>query len=180
MQRPTSASVFGILNIVFAIFGVLGIFASLAVLRIVDDAHNPMVRLLRENHTYAAWFKIMIPLGLISSMVLLASGIGLLMMKNWGRLTTIGYAIYAIVFGLINAFVNFVYLVMPIFAHTEQGPPAEMAGQIGAAIGTVIGGVIGMAYPVLLLIFMTRPKLIAAFRAAQAPAIPGQSYPPTT
>ena len=43
-----------------------------------------------------------------------------------------------------------------------QGP--EAAGMIGSAIGSVLDVVLGPIYPILLLIFMTRPKVVAAFQ----------------
>jgi hypothetical protein len=43
---------------------------------------------------------------------------------------------------------------------------------IGGAVGGVMGGCFGMIYPILLLIFMTRPKVVAAFRGAMPPSLP--------
>jgi hypothetical protein len=140
MKRPTSVTVFGILNIVFAVLGVIGIFASIAMLKFVgkSQANNPVVKALHDNVVYAAWFKIMIPLGLIASMVLLAAGIGLAM--------------------------NGVFLLLPLLNQSSHGSTVEAAGQIGAAIGATIGSVFSLVYPILLLIFMTRPKVIAGFQ----------------
>ena len=45
---------------------------------------------------------------------------------------------------------------------------------IGGAIGSSIGGCFALIYPVLLLIFMTRPKLAAAFQ----PGPGGAGFPP--
>ena len=36
---------------------------------------------------------------------------------------------------------------------------------MGAAIGGVMGGCFGLVYPILLLVFMTRPQVVAAFKA---------------
>jgi uncharacterized membrane protein YfcA len=52
-------------------------------------------------------------------------------------------------------------------AQQQHGPAA--AGAIGGAIGGSVGGCFGLIYPVLLLIFMLRPKVAAAF---QPPAPP--------
>jgi hypothetical protein len=166
MKRPTSVTVFGILNIVFAVLGVIGIFASIAMLKFVgkSQANNPVVKALHDNVVYAAWFKIMIPLGLIASMVLLAAGIGLLLLKNWARVTSIVYAIYTIIICLIGLAMNGVFLLLPLLNQSSHGSTVEAAGQIGAAIGATIGSVFSLVYPILLLIFMTRPKVIAGFQ----------------
>jgi hypothetical protein len=51
-------------------------------------------------------------------------------------------------------------------AMTSQihGAPAGVIAVV-AQISFVLGIVIGLAYPVLLLIFMTRPKIIGAFNS---------------
>jgi hypothetical protein len=163
MQRPVSVTVFGILNIGFAAFGVFGIFATLALFSMEGGTANPVIRIMRENAAYAGWLKITIPLGVLACLALLACGIGLLMMKSWARKLAIVYSIYAIVFGLIGVVVNFMFLFRPLMQEAAQRQGPEAAGAIGGAIGGTLGGCIGMIYPILLLIFMTRPKIVAAF-----------------
>ena len=114
MQRPTSVTVFGILNIVFAAFGVLGLIASIALFFMPGNSNNPVIKIMNENPAYATWLKVCIPLGLLSCTALLAAGIGLLRLKPWARKLSIGYAIYAIVFGILGMVVNFIFLVEPM------------------------------------------------------------------
>jgi hypothetical protein len=65
--------------------------------------------------------------------------------------------------------VNFIFLVRPMLeqAQNQRGP--EAAGAIGGAAGGMIGGCFGLVYPIILLIFMFRPTLAAAFRPADQP-----------
>src|SRR4051794_26759147 len=100
MQRPASVTTFGIINIVFAAWGLFGLLGTLALLKLAGTANNPIVKLMRESPPYAAWMKLSIPLGLIGAVVLLVAGIGLLLLKPWARKLTIGYAIYGILLGL--------------------------------------------------------------------------------
>ncbi|HEY0455073.1 MAG TPA: hypothetical protein VGE41_01765 [Verrucomicrobiae bacterium] len=165
MKRPTSATVFGVLNIIFAGFGLIGLLGTLFLFTAAaPNINNPVVKLIHENPTYAAFMKISIPLGIISSAVLLASGIGLLRLKNWARKLSIGYAIYALVFGLIGVAVNFLFLFRPLIEQASQHPGPETSTAIGGAVAGTFGGCIGLIYPILLIIFMTRPKLVAAFQ----------------
>lgn len=164
MQRPTSVTVFGILNIAFAAFGVFGLIFSIALFFLPADSNNPVIKLIHEIPGYAMWLKICIPLGVLSCLVLLAAGIGLLCMKSWARIFSIAYAIYAIVFGIIGMVINFIFMVQPMLEQAKQQQGPEAAAAIGGAIGGTIGGCFGLIYPVLLLIFMTRPKVVAAFR----------------
>lgn len=169
MQRPASVTVFGILNIVFAAFGVFGVIASVALFYLPADSNNPVIKLIHESPAYAAWLKICIPLGMLTCLVLLTAGIGLLLLKPWARVLSMAYAIYAILFGILGMVVNFVFLVQPMLEQARQQPGPEAAGAIGGAVGGTIGGCFGLIYPVLLLIFMTRPKVVAAFRPPVPP-----------
>jgi hypothetical protein len=169
MQRPTTITVFGVLNIVFAAMGMLGILATMALFSVAGASNNPVVSLIRENPAYAAWMKLSIALSVPTLVALLAAGIGLLLLKEWARILSIIYAIAAIIFGLIGVAMNFIFLLRPLLGQAAgtRGPAA--AGAFGGAIGASFGGCFGLIYPVLLLIFMTRPKITAAFRAAAEP-----------
>jgi hypothetical protein len=171
MQRPTSVTVFGILNIVFAVFGIFGIIGTVMMLSMTDASRNPVVNIMRNSPAYAAWLKLSLPLGAAAIVALVAAGIGLLMMKSWARKLSIGYAIYAIVFGILGLVINFIFLMLPMLeeASRRQGP--EAAGAIGGAIGGTVGGCFGIIYPILLLIFMTRPKVKAAFHLSPPPPL---------
>jgi len=184
MQRPTSVTVFGILNIVFAVFGICGVVGIVTMFMMMGMnlnnpafQNNPTMQAIQDSPVYAAWLKISVVLGLAASSVLLAAGIGLLKLKPWARMLSIAYSIYGIISLIIGTAVNYIFLVQPMLekVHVDQGP--EAAGAIGGAIGGMFGGCIGIIYPVLLLIFMTRPKVTAAFRpqspeAFQPPPIP--------
>ncbi len=170
MQRPTSVTVFGVLNIVLAIVGVLAVVASLALLSATASVGNPFLRIMQESPAYTVWFKLSLALGLLAGAVLLISGIGLLMMKRWARVAAIVYAIYTIVSGLLGVFMNFFLLFRPLLEEASRRPGPETAGAVGGAIGGTFGGCIGLVYPVLLIIFMTRPKVVAAFTQSAPPA----------
>lgn len=169
MQRPTSVTVFGILNIVFAVFGAFGLVVTLAMFSLQTDLNNPVIRLIHENPTYAAWMKFSVLLSMPGLLVLLTAGIGLLRMKSWARILSIIYAIYAIIAGIAGMVANFFFMVRPLLEQAQQQQGPEAAAAIGGAIGGGIGGCLGLIYPVLLLIFMTRPKVMAAFRPPTLP-----------
>ena len=165
MERPTSVTVFGILNIVFAAFGFFGIIGSIVMFFVMDPAMNPMTKIMQDHPAYASWLKLMIPVGFVVAGALLAAGIGLLRMKNWARQLSIGYGIYAIISGLVGTVINYEVLLRPMLEQAAQQSGPAAAGAIGGAIGGTIGGFLGLIYPVLLIIFMTRPKVVAAIRA---------------
>ena len=169
MQRPASITAFGILNLVFAAFGVAGLMASFALFSIPDDPNNPVVKLLHYSAAYAVWLKFCILLGLLSCVVLVAAGAGLLGLKPWGRTLSMAYAILTIVFSLMAMGINLFLMIQPLF---EQAPPNQelaVAGAIGGPMSGTIGGCFGPVYPILLLAFMLRPKVAAAFRPPPPP-----------
>jgi hypothetical protein len=174
MTRPTSVTVFGILNIVFAGFGLIGTLATLAMFKMAAGTNNPALQIMQDNPAFAAWIKLSIPLGLISSVALLAGGIGLLMMKSWARKLSIIYAFFAMVLSIVGTVLNYLWMIRPMMEQAAQKQGPEAAGAIGGAIGGLAGGCFSLIYPVLLLIFMTRPKVVAAFH----PAAQSSDFPP--
>jgi hypothetical protein len=171
MQRPTSVTVFGVLNIVFGALGVLGMIFSIASFFILpDNGKNPVIEITRHSPGYAAWMKIAIPLGFLVCGVVIAAGIGLLKLKNWGRGLSVGYAIYAIASGLLGGVLNYIFIMQPLLEQASQKRGPDAAGLVGAAVGGTFGSCIGMIYPVLLLIFMFRLNVVAACRPSAEPA----------
>ena len=101
------------------------------------------------------------------------AGVGLLRLKSWGRKLSIGYAIYAIVFTIISSAANFMFLFRPMMEEAQQRQGVEAGAAIGGAIGASVGSCFGLIYPIILLIFMMRPKVVAAFQQPDSPpAIP--------
>jgi hypothetical protein len=129
-----------------------------------DDPSNPVIKLIHESPTYTAWLKICIPLGLLSCAALLAAGIGLLCLKSWARILSITYAIYAIVFCLVGLLINLICMIQPMFEQAKPQQELEVAGAVGGPLSGTVGGLFLVIYPILLLIFMLRPKVVAAFR----------------
>jgi len=165
MQRPTSVTVFGVLNIVFGVLGLLGIAVNaLSVFAAGDAANvqaNPILQLQQQQPVFAAYIKLSVALGFVAVIVLFVAGIGLLNMRAWARKASIGYAIYSVV-STILGIVLMAWFFMPLFQDFESKTGAEKPVLIGAAIGGIIGACLGPIYPVLLWYFMTRRHVVAA------------------
>ncbi len=165
MQRPTSVTVFGVLNLVFGALGLFGMLFTIIIFILpLPTANNPVLEIMRNSPGYALWMKLAIPLGFLATGVSIAAGIGLLKLKNWGRTLSIGYAIYSIAAVLLGSVLNYFFIMQPLMEQASQKSGPEAAGLIGAAIGGTFGSCFGMIYPILLLIFMFRPKVVAAFQ----------------
>lgn len=164
MERPTAVTVFGILNIVFAILGFFVEIVSVFLIFVWPNTDNPVLRIVQEQSFLYVWTALMLPVGMAFSMLKLAGGIGLLRMKPWGRKASILYGIGAIVLVCLGALVNMVFLFGPLMAEAGRSSGPAAAGAVGGAIGGGCGSFCGLIYPILLLVFMTRPGIVAAFR----------------
>ncbi len=150
--RPTSLSVFGIINIVFGFFGLLcapfGIISSF----------GPSTATVLSGEGVRAFTIASSLLGFILSGFLLTLGIGLLRMQNWARTGSVIYGWLTIAKSLVSIGV-ILYFIVPHLSHAQG---AGMAEAIGGIVGGVFGGLFSMIYPILLIIFMQRPIARAA------------------
>jgi hypothetical protein len=168
-QNPTAATVFGILNILFGVLGLCGLTLSAVMMfssffaQFAKD--NPAMQLMEDNAIYRTFMQVAMVLGFIATPVLVFSGIGLLQIRPYGRTLSIGYGVYSIVMNVLGMLVNvaFVFPALIESANAAGGGPAA-AGAWGGIIGGVFGGCIGFIYPGLLLYFMFRPNMVAAFQ----------------
>lgn len=163
MQRPTSVTVFGILNIVFGALGLICTPFSLALLFVPTESPvmNTPAMAAFNNPAYRAWTLSMGVAGMVVAVLLIVAGIGLLQCRPWGRKMSIGYAVYTMVMSLVSAGVSAVWLTSMAGGAAEGGPQAGamLFGGIGGAVG---GTCIALIYPIFLLVFMFRPGVIQA------------------
>ncbi len=168
MQRPSAVTAFGILNIVFGGLGVLCTPMSLIFLRIQRESDLPLSRVMNMNAGLFAYWVVVAALTVLSALALIAAGIGLLQMRPWARVLSIAYGIFSIIMGIVGIFVNAVFVFGPAISAAGMGGREGVASLVGVTAG-MAGGIIGLVYPVLLLVFMTRPRIRDAFQRQEAP-----------
>jgi hypothetical protein len=161
-----SVLIFGILNIGFALLKLGGPLFSLAMSK-VKVPGNSGISAMTSDPAFVALTKFNLWAGVIFGLALLAFGIGLLLSQNWARLGSIVYAIIEIVVVLVVSIVTWP-ITKRMMEHLPNVSPGMGAGF--AMIGLVIGIIFGLAYPVLLLFFMTRPNVIEACQPEQPEA----------
>jgi len=174
--RPTAGTAFGILNIVFAS---LGLLCSPIVLLMGNygvafqppqqqGVNNPAL-IIMNDPGYRVGMLVINGLNIIAQACQLAAGIGLLRMKSWGRTLSLGYAAYALLALVGGTIFNYFYTYKPLIEALRQvQDPAVRSGLIGGMIGGGIGLCLGPIYPILLLYFLTRPRIAGAFRPPQS------------
>jgi hypothetical protein len=151
MEKPTSVIVFGILNIVFGIFGML--FSPLTIFALVISSGSEEI-----TEGYEIFLLLMNVVGFGFSIWLLILGIGLLAMKKWARRGSILYAWLGILLSVVEMAVNILARIFGWVTVPESGVAEYIIGICISLVG-------GLIYPVLLLIFMQTARVKQAFQA---------------
>ena len=160
-ERPAVITVFGVLNIVFGGLGVLGTIVALVGLIVVGVGSGLPDGLLESQSVLVA------VLGFAGEVVLLASGVGLLMMRPWGRRLSIVYGICMVAVTAVHA----ALAIGKVQSATSMWLPYIYGGIATgvATVGMILGFGFGLAYPLLLLIVMTRKGVAEAFTLTPTP-----------
>jgi hypothetical protein len=154
IMKPTSVTVFGVLNCVFGGLGIVCTPFSLLGLFIGDIL--PMGQATMEmTPMYKAILVGSCVFGIAFSAWLLTLGIGLLKFKRWARRGSVVYAVIAITWSIAGFALNMVALKMGWIIIPEGGLPGY--------IGGMCGGMVSVIYPILLLIFMSSARVKNAF-----------------
>lgn len=157
VPKPTSMVVFGILNLVFGAFGVLGIALGVLTLFLDLPKDDSPLQKLMEDPTYKVVNLVPQSIGVLLTFVLLASGVGLINGKLYGRRLAIIYAIAALLNVVLTGVVNVIFIALPAFGMASDLPAGEQqAGAILTGSIFMILPICMFIYPVLLLIFMKR------------------------
>ena len=156
--RPVSAMVFGILNIGFGAFNLLALLVLQALAGSGGAAAHSPLKAFYSDPSQLHWMWVSGVINSVAGLFLVAAGVGLLLCRNWGRICSLAWAAFDILFVLASAPLSWKY--------ARMAAPSQF-GDIFALFVTAFGLIFSLAYPIALLIFMTRPKLIAACHGAE-------------
>jgi len=192
MNRPTSFTVFGVMNLVFGCLLVIGLLINIVqvsgqdkqveqVKRQARMAKDPDLRRMADqleamanDKTIKMLTNVQLVLSLLSVVLLIASAIGLLGVKAWGRTLAIFYAGYSILYTIALVIINFTIMMpkMPDF----RGVPGASGMMKGMMIGVSIFYLIWLVYPILLLVFMNKPLAKRAVQGGGRPEDPNDYW----
>lgn len=179
--KPRSLMIFGILNIVLGAYSLLTSIPSVfMMLNPAKYASNPVIQVMRDDHVYATFQKAMIVPGLLGMLALLASGIGLVKAREWGRKLAIVWSWYMIVTTPLVSW------MLAVHVHpTMMKQIMEQAGKQGGSavasdfmatilkIVTVASVALYVVYGILQIIMLSRGKVKGyCSRPLQAPPSP--------
>lgn len=106
--------------------------------------------------------------GLALSVLLLVAGIGLMMVKGWGRWLSIVYAIIDIPVTLVSSILTS-KVMLPMIEQQAGGQLPPEAVKIIAAASMGFGLCCGLIYPIVLLIMLNLRDVKAAFEPSSPP-----------
>lgn len=169
--KPGALTAFGVLNLVFGVIGTCGIGLSALLPYLPQDKSvpNPALELLMQNASYRMYFQVSLGLGFVAVVILIIGGIGLLLARPFGRSLSNAYGVYAIISGIAGMIVSYVLLIQPNLEKvtSDGSDPQVQAALIGGIAGGLLGGCLGEIYPILLLFFINRPKVVAALKRSR-------------
>ncbi len=173
MKRPTTLLVFGVLNLAFAAQGILAsaLVATVFFLAPLPGGHGE----LEGGSAVArsmAFLVIALALGLVQHVLQGISGVGLLTVKSWGRTAAIAYAFSAVVVAVVLTLAYF-WTVVPLMGDVARGPGGREFAPFSFGMFVPCMFCIGLTYPAILLCFMFRPNVIAAFQQRDDASPPG-------
>jgi hypothetical protein len=179
MGRPTSVTVFAILNILYGLLyfcsGVFGIVSSVAML-VAIQAESEFADLMGPNAgmftdpLFFGYSIVMQGIGIVLGMLAFVSAIGLLMMRHWARRLTTVFAISLLVMfgiGIISQVVMYASGFNPL-ASLDQFPGlnTDLIMIVSIVGGIIFNAVFTVLYPILMMYFLRRPHVVEAFRLA--------------
>lgn len=174
-ERPVAVTIFGILNLGYGLLGLGWVLLSKMLEGLdampagasMSPYFSSMAALwdaISKEPAFVVWNRISVPLDAAVGVALAAAGIGLLLLKNWSRLLSNGWAIYTV----ISVFLNLAVLLVALHRVLAGALQSASTGAIALVLAAAaIGAALTLVYPVILLYFMGRPKVAQAFKEAE-------------
>lgn len=175
--RPTSVTVLAVLGIIFGAIRTLCTPLGVLPFLVSTAPPNPVIDAYRSDPLMMAVL-IGSAIGTMGGGILLLAGsIGALRLHRWARKVLIVYAWIAIVVEVTGDVMGVAYIIPKVGQAVASLPnSAQIMGQM---YGAIFGGFIALTLPVLMLVFMNKPNVKAAFEGGGAlPPMPPSPYSP--
>jgi hypothetical protein len=169
LEKPKTIKVFGVLNVIFGGLGLLGTciglgailaFTTFDLIPVPEGPPNPAFVTQDENAFLYFYNIISAACGLIFSIVLLVSGIGLLKHKKWGRTVGLAWAVYCVLTTIVVSVITWTH-IYPYQLETMDKATADVPNIEAFLLGSMIfGNVLSVGY-------LIYPGLFALFSSKQ-------------
>lgn len=170
--KPTSVIVLSIIGIVLATLNILGTVALL----IVQFAHilptAPLTVALERDVVYMIIKASSATVGMVNNVLLLVCSIASLRLIRWARKGMLAYAWIALVHLVLGLVIQSVFVFPRMLSTTVTGGSAAAvhAGVVGGILGGMCGVFLYAIFPICIIRFYTRKKVVDAFNGILPPA----------
>jgi hypothetical protein len=166
-RRPLSVSVIGWITAIFGGLGVLGGPCILIQHQFMSglQPNNAVDSMLYSRGAIGTYNIISQIVGWGMNVLVLSAGIGLLNLKYWARKLMVRIMIFQL-FLFAVGFTFSLVMLLPAFAKLAAQHPNDPTIQMTYRIMIFTTGfsfILGLAYPILVIFFLTRPRAKAAF-----------------
>jgi uncharacterized protein YneF (UPF0154 family) len=183
-RRPTVVTVLAILAIIFGSLGVLGGMCNIPQYLGVRLMPNPILDAMQKDPVIFSFLLGSLVINLILSIILLVTGIGALSLKPSSRVWMIRYAVIHIVVTALSLLVGLTFIHarnQALIEKTLAANPALNTPQMKTVMQYSTSGgycfaVVFLIWPLLILYYMSRPHVKAAFDPAFPPLPPNQPF----
>ena len=172
-QRPLGPKIIALFSLLFGGLGLMGPIATVVMYTVFPaDPNDPLRAMADQSPLFQGWIFASQGLGFILSGCLLASGIGLLGWREWGRRLGVQVAIGQLVLLGVSTLITASVFAASLAGVGGMSPapgPAGMGQMIqGFALGAVlVGACFGAILPLATLIVLRRPANREAFAQAE-------------
>jgi uncharacterized protein YneF (UPF0154 family) len=183
-RRPTVVTVLAILAIIFGSLGVLGGICNIPQYLGVRLMPNPILDGIQKDGVMLTFMLTSLAINLILSVILLIAGIGSLSLKPSSRVWMIRYALIHIVVTAVSLLLGLTFITARNHALMQKTlaanpqlntPQMKMVLQYSTTGGYCFA-IVFLIWPLLILYYMNRPQVKAAFDPALPPLPPTQPY----
>jgi hypothetical protein len=123
---------------------------------------STLINYVKATGTFIVWIMADIATSIAGSGLLLACGLGLLLLKRWARMGAVLFGVCSIVFNVLLEVAAYISLLHPLLYSPTNPPGLDTAACIHDVLTFMAAKGVGLIYPVLLVVFMRRPKVVAA------------------
>jgi hypothetical protein len=176
-RRPGAAVFFGISNIIVGALGLLYYGCSgLVSMAMFSDRSTSIWDYLANNlRIFAPMTIAHVIVSLLLCVVLMISGIGLLNMRNWGRLTSLATAVLALLLNVWSFIFQMTVVGPALQRYIDSAPDHFERGQsivqvVMLSYLTYGGATMASLYSIIMLIMLSLPEVASAFRGHARPA----------
>jgi hypothetical protein len=165
-NTPASVMVLAIIGIVLGILTLLSMVWGAIALFVSFGPPNPMLDTIRHDPIHITFSVCSLVLGLLITLLLLASCIGSLNLWPWARRGMIVYAWLSIAQAIVGTIYNMAYAFPKMAAAIPAGadPATRTATIAGIFFFGGCGALFGLIYPILVLIFFGQSNVVNAFK----------------